>query len=109
MRQRAYPVRHPIVLPRLRSTDTVNDNDPMNLADNRVHRATNDPTGHNMLTRIRGSWSSAHNHTMLELQEQKTDAHKLSVGTFCGARGIRTPDLFHAMEARYQLRHSPVI
>ena len=24
-----------------------------------------------------------------------------------GARGIRTPDLFHAMEARYQLRHSP--
>ena len=25
----------------------------------------------------------------------------------CGARGIRTPDLFHAMEARYQLRHSP--
>ena len=27
--------------------------------------------------------------------------------TFGGARGIRTPDLFHAMEARYQLRHSP--
>ena len=26
----------------------------------------------------------------------------------CGAMGIRTPDLFHAMEARYQLRHSPV-
>ena len=26
-----------------------------------------------------------------------------------GARGIRTPDLFHAMEARYQLRHSPSI
>ena len=25
----------------------------------------------------------------------------------CGAMGIRTPDLFHAMEARYQLRHSP--
>ena len=25
-----------------------------------------------------------------------------------GARGIRTPDLFHAMEARYQLRHSPI-
>ena len=25
-----------------------------------------------------------------------------------GAKGIRTPDLFHAMEARYQLRHSPV-
>ena len=25
----------------------------------------------------------------------------------CGAKGIRTPDLFHAMEARYQLRHSP--
>ena len=24
-----------------------------------------------------------------------------------GAMGIRTPDLFHAMEARYQLRHSP--
>ena len=25
----------------------------------------------------------------------------------CGAKGIRTPGLFHAMEARYQLRHSP--
>jgi hypothetical protein len=24
-----------------------------------------------------------------------------------GAMGIRTPDLLHAMEARYQLRHSP--
>ncbi len=28
-------------------------------------------------------------------------------GSDRGARGIRTPDLFHAMEARYQLRHSP--
>ncbi len=27
----------------------------------------------------------------------------------CGAKGIRTPDLFHAMEARYQLRHSPAL
>src|SRR5690606_31210031 len=26
-----------------------------------------------------------------------------------GAKGIRTPDLFHAMEARYQLRHSPAL
>ena len=43
------------------------------------------------------------------LGQQKTDTHNLSVGIFCGARGIRTPDLFHAMEARYQLRHSPVI
>ncbi len=34
---------------------------------------------------------------------------KSDVDIFCGARGIRTPDLFHAMEARYQLRHSPVI
>ena len=34
---------------------------------------------------------------------------KPDVEVFCGARGIRTPDLFHAMEARYQLRHSPVI
>ena len=25
-----------------------------------------------------------------------------------GAMGIRTPDLLHAMEARYQLRHSPL-
>jgi hypothetical protein len=25
----------------------------------------------------------------------------------CGAYGTRTPDLFHAMEARYQLRQSP--
>ena len=25
----------------------------------------------------------------------------------CGARGIRTPDPLHAMEMRYQLRHSP--
>ena len=43
------------------------------------------------------------------LEQQKTDTHNLSVGIFCGARGIRTPDLFHALEARYQLRHSPVI
>ena len=43
------------------------------------------------------------------LGNKKTDTHNLSVGIFCGARGIRTPDLFHAMEARYQLRHSPVI
>ena len=27
---------------------------------------------------------------------------------FCGAKGIRTPDPLHAMEMRYQLRHSPV-
>ena len=26
-----------------------------------------------------------------------------------GAKGIRTPDLFHAMETRYQLRHSPKV
>src|SRR4051812_38217204 len=26
-----------------------------------------------------------------------------------GAMGIRTPDLLHAMEARYQLRHSPLL
>ena len=33
---------------------------------------------------------------------------KLFTRIICGAKGIRTPDLFHAMEARYQLRHSPV-
>src|SRR5580704_13044785 len=26
---------------------------------------------------------------------------------YCGAKGIRTPDLLHAMQTRYQLRHSP--
>ena len=26
----------------------------------------------------------------------------------CGAKGIRTPDLLHAMQTRYQLRHSPL-
>ena len=26
----------------------------------------------------------------------------------CGAKGIRTPDPLHAMEMRYQLRHSPI-
>ena len=25
----------------------------------------------------------------------------------CGAKGIRTPDPLHAMQVRYQLRHSP--
>ena len=31
-----------------------------------------------------------------------------ALGSFvCGANGIRTRGLFHAMEARYQLRHSP--
>ena len=27
----------------------------------------------------------------------------------CGAKGIRTPDPLHAMEMRYQLRHSPIV
>ena len=27
----------------------------------------------------------------------------------CGAKGIRTPDPLHAMEMRYQLRHSPKV
>ena len=27
----------------------------------------------------------------------------------CGAEGTRTPDPLHAMEVRYQLRHSPAI
>ena len=40
---------------------------------------------------------------------KKIDTQNLDVEIFCGARGIRTPDLFHAMEARYQLRHSPFI
>ena len=26
---------------------------------------------------------------------------------YCGAKGIRTPDLLDANESRYQLRHSP--
>ena len=26
----------------------------------------------------------------------------------CGAEGIRTPDPLHAMQVRYQLRHSPI-
>ncbi len=28
--------------------------------------------------------------------------------TFGGAEGIRTPDPLHAMQVRYQLRHSPI-
>ena len=28
---------------------------------------------------------------------------------FCGAEGTRTPDPLHAMQVRYQLRHSPSI
>ena len=36
-----------------------------------------------------------------------TSDESLSHGFSSGAKGIRTPDLFHAMEARYQLRHSP--
>ena len=27
----------------------------------------------------------------------------------CGAEGTRTPDPLHAMQVRYQLRHSPSI
>src|SRR5690606_26496902 len=38
---------------------------------------------------------------------QWREFHRLR-GSCCGAMGIRTPDLFHAMEARYQLRHSPL-
>ena len=41
-------------------------------------------------------------------QQHKTTSQQAR-GSSCGARGIRTPDLFHAMEARYQLRHSPVL
>ena len=36
------------------------------------------------------------------------DSNASALESCGGARGIRTPDLFHAMEARYQLRHSPV-
>jgi hypothetical protein len=40
-----------------------------------------------------------------QLTKQKTPE-----GVFCfvgGAEGIRTPDPLHAMQVRYQLRHSP--
>ncbi len=36
------------------------------------------------------------------------DMTELGSLQFCGAKGIRTPDPLHAMEMRYQLRHSPV-
>ena len=39
----------------------------------------------------------------------KKTAWQSPSGFVCGAKGIRTPDLFHAMEARYQLRHSPKV
>ena len=52
-----------------------------------------------------------------EAENQKTrpdDSHYVShyllerVLEKCGgAKGIRTPDLLHAMQTRYQLRHSP--
>jgi hypothetical protein len=35
------------------------------------------------------------------------DRHKGGRYSFGGAEGIRTPDPLHAMQVRYQLRHSP--
>lgn len=37
------------------------------------------------------------------------DAGRLVWRTFGGPEGIRTLDLFHAMEARSQLRHRPTL
>ena len=49
---------------------------------------------------------------ILECNKARTttinDGPRFEPCTSSGAKGIRTPDLFHAMEARYQLRHSPV-
>ena len=49
-----------------------------------------------------------------ELINSPGDSHYVShyllerVSEKCGgAKGIRTPDLLHAMQTRYQLRHSP--
>ena len=39
---------------------------------------------------------------------RQLDPTSVCSSNICGAKGIRTPGLFHAMEARYQLRHSPV-
>jgi hypothetical protein len=40
----------------------------------------------------------------------KEESPRFSPGAFmfCGPKGIRTPDLLDANEARYQLRHRPV-
>ena len=34
-------------------------------------------------------------------------AEALTCGNVSGAEGTRTPDPLHAMQVRYQLRHSP--
>ena len=50
---------------------------------------------------------------VLESLENSRFRMKKGIPTFVkipvrGAKGIRTPDPLHAMEMRYQLRHSPV-
>ena len=42
-----------------------------------------------------------------EMREVRTFPKEFEASPRSGANGIRTRDLFHAMEARYQLRHSP--
>ena len=39
--------------------------------------------------------------------DEGPDENVSGPSSFCGAEGIRTPDLLIANETRYQLRHSP--
>ena len=36
-----------------------------------------------------------------------SSVHHVAIIQICGDKGIRTPDLLHAMQTRYQLRHTP--
>ncbi len=52
---------------------------------------------------------------MRPLDRHGTEANRVTPtvasaeGSTCGAKGNRTPDLFHAMEALYQLSYSPEV
>ena len=49
--------------------------------------------------------AGAHEHP---LRDTKKRTRPKAVSLFGGAEGTRTPDPLHAMQVRYQLRHSPV-
>jgi hypothetical protein len=48
-------------------------------------------------------------HPPTQKADPKVGLPKSCLQQLSGAEGIRTPDPLHAMQVRYQLRHSPVI
>ena len=58
-------------------------------------------------TRVKGKDTDASCNGACSARKNEKPASRYAMRVVCGARGIRTPDPLHAMEMRYQLRHSP--